>query len=66
VFSDHVLHTVLEEAVERGNLLGDETVLLKVRVYHGPRVLVFDFSTQELLLRLGVHCLLIVHHIYIL
>ncbi len=61
---DNVLHTVLQEPVEGGDLLRDETVLLKVGVNDCPGVFVLYLSVQKLLLELGIKCLLFNHHIY--
>jgi hypothetical protein len=61
-----ILYTILKEAVEGGNLLGDETVLAEVRLYHGPGVFIFNLSIEKLLLCLRVNGLVVHHHIYIL
>ena len=66
MFSDDILYTVLKETVERSDLLRDKTMLLEVRVNDSPRVLIFNFSIEKLLMGLGVHGLLMTYHIYIL
>jgi hypothetical protein len=51
VFSDDLLDAALEEAIERRDLLGDETVLLEVLVNYCPGVFRLDLSTENLIFR---------------
>ena len=48
MLSHDLLDTALEEAVEGGDLLGNETVLLEVLIDDGPSILVFYLALQNL------------------
>ena len=63
-FLDDLLYVHLQEAVEGGDLLGDESVLLEVGPDHGPGVFLVDFRSKavELGQRVDVLWLFRVQH----
>jgi len=54
VLFDDFLNALFKESIERGYLLGDKTVLLKVRLNHFPRVFNIDCKVVQLLSILSI------------
>jgi hypothetical protein len=48
MLSHNLLNTALEKAVEGGDLLGNEAVLLEVLIDDSPRILIFYLALQNL------------------